>query len=259
MSDLILFDETDSIAEVVLNRPQRLNAFNLAMWRQLGQVMATVNANDALRCVILRGAGDKAFGAGADVAEFTDTRYSAAQAQAYAEAMEPVLKGVADCPHPTVASIHGACMGGGLELALLCDLRICGVGARFGIPINRIGHCLPYAGLRPLVDLVGPATAAEILLEGRILDAEAALAKGLVTRVVPDHEVSAETQATAARIAKGAPLAAREHKRFIRRLADPRPLSDAELAEPYALCDSADYREGIRAFLAKETPRFEGR
>ena len=257
--DSILLHREGAVAWVTLNRPDKLNAFNLAMWRRLGERMAEIESEEDLRCVVISGGVSRAFGAGADMAEFAAQRNSAAQAQAYASVMAPALRGVEDCPIPTLASIRGASFGGSLELALLCDIRICGEGAKFGIPINKIGHCLPYAALRPLVALVGPSVTAEILLEGRVLSAEDALAKGLVARVVPDEALDEEVEATAGRIAAGAPLAARGHKRFIRRAMDPRPLDEEELREPYASCDTEDYREGVRAFLAKEKPRFAGR
>ena len=259
MSELVRLERDGAIARLALNRPEKLNAFTLAMWRRFGERMAEVVADEELRCLLISGGESAAFGAGADIAEFLEVRSNAEQAEAYAEAIEPGLAALADCPVPSVAAIRGACMGGGLELALLCDIRIAAEDARFGIPINRIGHCLPYAGLQPLVALVGQATASEILLEGRIFGAEEALAKGLVTRLVPDEALDEEAGAAGRRIAAGAPLAARWHKRFIRRAADPRPLSDEERREPYRSCDSADYREGIRAFLAKEKPSFAGR
>ena len=259
MSDLILLERDGAIARVTINRPERLNAFTLGMWEDLGAVMAEVNRDDKVRCVVLSGAGGKAFCAGADIAEFQQVRHDAEQARTYARIVDAALEGLEHCPYPVIAAIAGPCMGGGLELSLLCDLRICGAGAKLGIPIKRIGHCLPFSGLEALVELAGRATALEILLEGRVFGAEEAMIKGLVTRVVPDEELEAEAEATAGRIASGAPLAARWHKRFVRRALDPAPLTEAERREPFESCDTADYREGIRAFLAKETPVFEGR
>lgn len=258
MAEQIILERDGTIARLVLNRPERLNAFNLAMWSRLVDLVEQVNEEQDIRCLLIEGGESKAFGAGADIAEFQEIRANAAQAEAYARLMEPGLEGLHHSPHPTVAAIRGACVGGGLELALLCDIRVCGESARFGIPINRIGHCLPYAGLRALVAIAGQSVAAEILLEGRILTAQEALTKGLVNRVVPDEAVEEEGRATARRIAAGAPLAARMHKRFIRRAADPREFSELEWREPFMACDSADYHEGIRAFLAKEKPVFHG-
>ena len=259
MTDPVLLQRDGAIATIVLNRPDKRNALTLEMWERLGALLAEADADDSLRCLILRGAGEAAFAAGADIAEFSALRASAAQAKAYAERMEPALHGLKHCRHPSVAMILGACSGGGLELAALCDIRICGEGARLGIPINRIGHALPYPGLEALVALIGRAGAAELLLEGRVLTAAEAQARGLVQRVLPDSEVEAEVRATAARITAGAPLAARLHRVCLNRLEDPAPLSAAEAELPYSACDSADYREGIEAFVAKRSPRFRGR
>ena len=254
----ILLQRDGAVASVVLNRPERRNACDLAMWRRLGAVMAELNGDDRLRCVVVRGAGGQAFCAGADIGEFEAARFSAEQARAYNAVMAPAVYALRDCPHPTVALIEGACMGGGLEMAIFCDLRIAGAGASFGIPINRIGHALPLPELAQLIDLVGRPAALELLLEGRIWDAARAEARGLVTRVAPDAEVEAEAYAAAGRIARGAPLAARAHKALARRLQDPTALSADELDRPFRTCDSADYREGVRAFLDKRKPDFRG-
>ncbi len=259
MSDAILLSRDGDIATVTLNRPERLNAFTLEMWARFGDVMERLSADDDLRCVVLRGAGGKAFAAGADIAEFPKLRANAAQAADYARVVDRAIEAVGDCPHPTLAFIEGACVGGGLELAALCDLRLCNASARFGIPINRLGHCLPYPAMVALVELAGRSTALEILLEGRVMDAREAYDKGLVNRVFADAEAEAEALAAARRIAAGAPLAARGHKVFARRARDPASLTEADWAEPFRACDSEDYQEGIRAFLAKEKPVFKGR
>ena len=258
MTDLVLLSRDGDIATVALNRGARMNAFNLAMWDALKAVMTEVNSDASLRCVVLRGAGEAPFGAGADIAEFETVRADAAQARAYARRVDAAMEAVADCPWPTLAMIRGACVGGGLELAVNCDLRICAEEARFGIPINRIGHCLPMPAMRALVALVGRSATLEILLEGRILTASEAKDISLVNRVVPEADLEAEAAALAARIARGAPLAARGHKRLARRAEDPRPLTEADLMAAFEVCDSADYREGVRAFLAKEKPVFKG-
>jgi enoyl-CoA hydratase/carnithine racemase len=161
------------------------------------------------------------------------------------------------CRHPLVAQIHGICVGGGLEIAL-CDLRICGASSRFGLR-SEPRTLMAYAEMAPLIDLVGTAVTLELVLEGRILDAVEAKEKGLVTRVVPDAEVAAEARATAQRIAEGAPLVARWHKKFARRLADPRPLTPEERDECFDCFDTEDFRIGYAAFLAKRKPGFIGR
>jgi len=193
------------------------------------------------------------------VAEFASERDTPAKAAAYAEIMGAALNALRDCPVPTVAQIHGACAGAGLEVAIHCDLRIAGDGSKFGAPVQRLGITMPYPEIAALMELVGHATTIEILLEGRMFGAREAYEKGLVCRVVPDSAVEEEAKASARRIADGAPLVHRWHKKFVRRLLDPTLLSAAEIAESYAACGTEDYRTGIKAFLAKEKPQFQGR
>ena len=259
MTDHIANFRDGPIATVVLNRPEKLNALTRAMWQSLGETIRALSADDSLRCVILRGAGEKAFPPGNDIAEFASERANKAQAIAYGHVMHATLNSLADCRHPVVAQIHGVCVGGGLEIAALCDLRICGESSRFGAPIKNLGLTMAHAEMGPLLRLVGPATALEILLEGRVFGAKEAKDKGLVTRVVPDAEVEREARATAERIAEGAPLVARWHKKFARRLADPRPLSASETDEGFDCFDTEDFRIGYAAFLAKDKPAFVGR
>jgi len=259
MSELIEFRREAAIATVVLNRPDKLNALTKSMWQALGETIGELSADDSLRCIILRGAGEKAFSPGNDIAEFATERANKTQAIAYGKVMHGALAALAVCRHPLVAQIHGVCVGGGLEIAALCDLRICGRSSRFGVPIKNLGLTMAYPEMAPLVRLVGVATALEILLEGRIFDAAEAFEKRLVTRVVADGEVAAEARATAERIAEGAPLVARWHKRFARRLADPRPLSAEEIEECFDCFDSEDFRIGYASFLAKKKPGFVGK
>jgi enoyl-CoA hydratase len=255
----ILVERDGSIATFVLNRPAKLNALTKEMWSELGTAIDGLSADDGVRCIVVRGAGERAFSPGNDIAEFATERANKEQAIAYGAAMHGTARAIAACRHPLVAQIHGVCVGGGLEIAALCDLRICGESSRFGAPIKNLGLVMAYDEMAPLVALVGSAVTLELLLEGRILDAAEALAKGLVTRVVPDGEVAAEARATAQRIAEGAPLVARWHKKFARRLADPRPLSAAEQDECFDCFDTEDFRAGYAAFLAKTKPEFRGR
>jgi enoyl-CoA hydratase/carnithine racemase len=169
------------------------------------------------------------------------------------------MQAILSCRHPVIAQIRGLCVGGGLELATICDLRICGASARFAIPVKRLGLVVSYTELKPLVDLIGPASALEVLLEGRIHGADEALRMGLVNRVVPDAEVEHEAFATAERIAEGAPLVARWHKKFTRRIMQPQPLSDEEMDESFRCFETEDFRAGYQAFLAKSEPDFKGR
>lgn len=259
MSGEVLLAREGEIATLTLSSPERLNALSLAMWEQLGVHAKKLGEDASLRCVVIRGAGDKAFAAGADIAAFKDERSNSKQARKYGERIAGAMQAFAACPHPVVALIQGACVGGGLLVAAAADIRICGESSRFGVPVKNLGLIEAYDELQGMMRIVGRAATLEILLEGRIWGALEAYEKGLVNRVVPDDKVVDEAYATAHRIAEGAPLAARWHKKFVRRLAHPRPLSKKEQGESYACFDTEDFREGVAAFLAKRKPRFQGR
>ncbi len=259
MTQHILHRRDGAVAWIALNRPDKHNALTAAMWDRLATLMAELSADDSARCVVIAGAGGKAFSAGADIAEFESLRANSGQAKTYGRRMHRCLGAIAAGRHPVIASISGLCVGGGLELAAACDLRICGTGARFGIPVNLLGLVVAYAELRPLLRLVGPARAKEMLFEGRLYDAAAAERMGLVNRIVADDAVEQEALAAAERIAEGAPLVARWHKRFVDRLLDPAPLAPAEDDDSYRCFDTEDFRIGRAAFLAKKKPKFLGR
>ena len=260
MNSAVLCEKEGTLATVTLFNPDKLNAINAAMWRHLKIVMNELSADDDLRCVIIRGEGVN-FAAGGDIEEFLTERATHEQAQRYHnDWVASALKAIAECRHPTVAAIQGACVGGGLEIACACDLRIAGESARFGAPIMKLGFSMAPNELAGVVALAGPATVLEILLEGRLLGSAEALNKGLVTRVVSDAEVISEANASARRIAAGAPLVARAHKQLVRRLmAAADSLSAEEVSASFAYLESADYAEGMAAFLAKRIPVFRGK
>lgn len=247
----------DEIVTLTLDNPEKLNAIDLGMWQQLAENMAKIAVDRSIRCVVMRGAGQEAFAAGGDLEEFVTARATLEQALHYHGQVAAALNAIADCPHPTVALIQGACIGGGLEIAGVCDLRISGESARFGAPINRLGFSMYPGEMEGLLKLAGPAVIKEILLEGRILTATEAYEKGLVTRVVPDAQVEDEAYATARRISAGAPLVAGWHKQWIRRLQSGRPLNDEEKAASFAFLGTEDYQEGLSAFLEKRKPAFK--
>ena len=257
--DAILVSRDGPTATVMLNRPDKLNALTKAMWRELGVAVAHLSDDRDLRCIVVRGAGERAFSPGNDIGEFVRERANKHKAREYGAFMHETARILDACPIPLVAQIQGVCVGGGLEIAALCDIRICGMSSRFGAPIKNLGLVMAHAEMAPLVRLAGPAVALEILLEGRIFDAAEAKEKGLVTRIVADDAVASEVAATAARIAEGAPLVARWHKKFVRRLRDPASISEAEADECFDCFDTEDFRIGYAAFLAKRKPKFEGR
>ena len=256
MAKQIQVERDGPIATVVLNRPRKHNAMTRSMWHKLGEAIVTLSADNDVRCVVLRGAGSKAFSSGNDIGEFEKERGNIPQARRYGADMKRTIDALQSCRHPIVALINGICVGGGLELAANCDIRICGESSRFGAPINKLGLVMSYAELESLLNLVGRAATLEILLEGRIFGADEARAKGLVQRIVADDKVEEESYATARRITEGAPLVARWHKKFIDRLSDPAMLSKDELDEGF-LCFGTRYFEiGMKAFLEKKKPEF---
>jgi enoyl-CoA hydratase/carnithine racemase len=254
---LLQREDDGAVAVVTLSNPGKLNAIDAAMWRSLAVVMSELDADTALRAVVVRGAGT-AFAAGGDLEEFRDARDTPDKALAYHEAVGRALDALTGCRHPTVALIHGPCVGGGLAVACACDLRIAGESARFGAPIGKLGFSMFPGEIAGLMAIAGPATVKEILLECRLLSAQHAYDRGLLTRVVADAEVEAEVFATARRIAAGAPLVARWHKQWIARLERGGPLTAEERRASFAFLDTADYREGMAAFLEKRSPRFAG-
>lgn len=247
----------DSIATVTHANPGKLNALDRQAWEALAATFNDLSADDDLRCVILRGEGGN-FAAGADISEFPTQRHTVEQGIRYhTVTIANALHAVLHCRHPTIAAIEGVCVGGGLELASVCDLRIAHPASRFGIPINRLGFPLAPGEMVGLLQLVGRAVTLEILLEGRIFGAAEALQKGLVNRIVDD--VPGEAWQTASRIARGAPIAARMNKEMVRRLTPmAAPLTEAELRAAFDYFESHDHREGVSTFIAGTPPEFTG-
>lgn len=245
-----------TLATIRLNRPDKRNALTLAMWRDLEQAFKLLEQEGALRCIVVRGAGGN-FAAGADLSEFPALRATADQAEAYGKQMIAALTAIRDCRHPTIAAIEGLCVGGGLEIALMCDLRLGAADSRFGIPIQKVGVAMPYPELAILTQMLGRPTMLALLLEGQLHDAAWAERHGLLTRIATDLE--ADLSATVGRILTGSPVSHRRHKHFTRRACDVLQALDAEdVRRSYAAVETADYREGIAAFLDRRTPKFPG-
>ncbi|MDR1350069.1 MAG: enoyl-CoA hydratase/isomerase family protein [Zoogloeaceae bacterium] len=258
MPSLIQYQQDAGRVTITLNNPEKLNAINFAMWRELRCVIEAVSKDENVRCVVLRGAGEH-FAAGGDLEEFRHLRATLEQALVYHEEVARTLETIRHYQHPTLAMIRGACIGGGLEIAACCDIRICDSSARFGAPINKLGFSMYPGELSGLLKACGPATVAEMLLEARILDAEDAARKNLVSRVVAPDALQAEVDAAVRRILAGAPKVASWHKHWMRRLTHDAPLTEAEKIAAFAFLDTEDYREGLTAFVEKRKPRFTGK
>lgn len=258
-SDKVLVTRDGAVATLTINAPEKRNALSVEISLAIEEAMNALDAASDVRCVVLRGAGGKAFGAGADISEFSHWRATKARARHYAGILGGALHAVQACRHPTIALIEGVCVGGGLGIAAMCDLRVCGRASRFGVPVKWLGLVESPEELAPLVAKFGASAMLEILLLGEVFGADDALRLGLVNRVVDDAEVERTAYEMAARVAEGAPLAARWHKKFVYRLLDPTPLTDAERDEGYDCYDTEDFQTGYRAFLAKQRPTFEGR
>jgi enoyl-CoA hydratase/carnithine racemase len=258
MAGEILLTVDGPIARVTLSQPDKLNAMTRDMWLQFREVWATVSANDAVRCVLLTGAG-RGFCPGNDIGEFERDRSTAEKARALSAVMNAGREAMLACPHIVVARIDGACVGGGLEIAAMADMRIASARSRFGAPLNRLGLSMAYEEMLPIWHLTTRATMVEMLVEGRIFDAGEAKARGLVNRVVADTQLDLDVDETVARIVAGPPLVHRWHKRFFNRLQEGSPLTQADHDEHYLAFDTEDYRIGWTSFLAKTKPEFVGR
>ena len=206
MSNLIKLNKINNhLSEVIINRPEKLNAMTKPMWIKLGKIFKKISKEKNLRCVIIRGEGGKSFSPGNDIGEFKKERSSSKLAKSYGKFLHGTLGAIFNCPIPTIAMIEGICVGGGLEIAACCDIRICGKSSRFGIPIKRLGLTMAAKELEVLLNATTYSTAMEILFEGRIFSADEALEKRLINRVVNDDDVKKETYKSAELICEGAP------------------------------------------------------
>jgi enoyl-CoA hydratase/carnithine racemase len=256
---LIRTERQGDIALVTIDRPAKRNAMDLAMWIAIAEAMEAASADGSLRCVVIRGAGEEAFSAGADIAAFQQERGTPEREAVYAREISRGFQSIRRCIHPVVAACRGWTMGGGCGIATMADFRVGGPGTRMGIPARNLSLFYHYGELDPLLQTVGYYVACELLIEGRVLTGEEAFQKGLLSRLVPDEAVVEESLALARRIAEGAPLSNRFHKAALQRLRGPLPLTEAddEAAKDFAYTE--DFREAVQAFLDKRRPVWRGR
>ena len=251
----------DGIGWVTFNNPERRNAVSLEMWQALGDIMQAFEADDAVRVVVLTGAGGKAFVAGADISEFEEQRASSEQRQSYGAISGRGYSALNRCTKPVIAMIRGYCIGGGLLIALAADVRFATPSSKFGVPAAKLGLGYDYPGVAGLARLVGPARTADILYSARQLDADEAARYGLIEFVVADAQLEQSVTEYAHSIAHNAPLTIRAVKASLQAYSRYTQRSDlAEVEEMVKRCyDSEDYREGRRAFMEKRSPEFRGR
>ena len=259
MTDRILARKDGAIGWLTFNNPERRNAVSLDMWQAIPEVLASFQSDEQIRSVVLSGAGDKAFASGADISQFEKERASREQVKRYDQISEQAQRALEGFDKPVLAMIRGYCLGGGLNIANLCDLRIAADDSRFGIPAAKMGLGYRAPSMKKLVDLVGKAYALEIMITARQFDAAEALAMGLVHKVVPVADLERTTREYCAMIAANAPLTMRTSKRVIREITQKTydaPACEAWVRECF---DSEDYAEGRKAFMEKRRPAFKGR
>src|SRR6266446_2020524 len=257
----ILQSVADGVGVITFNNPEKRNAMSLEMWEGLGNALIELRDNPDVRVVIMVGAGDKAFVSGADISQFEKTRHNAQASEEYSKRSAAPRALLADYPKPIIACIRGFCLGGGMQVAMLADIRMASDNSQFGIPAAKLGIAYGYDGLKHLVSLVGPSWARLLMYTGMRIDSAEALRIGLVDRVVPDTELWSATLDIARTISGNAPLAIKAAKITIAQiLKDPDKRDMDAIKQIGTACmDSEDFREGRRAFMEKRKPQFHGR
>jgi len=254
-------EKQGGVGWIVFDQPARRNAINGAMWRGIAPAMKQFDADPEVRCVAFRGAGTEAFSAGADISEFDSRRASEESVGQYDDLLDQVLHAIQDSRKPSVAMIYGYCLGGGLEIALACDLRYCAASAQFGVPAAKLGLAYNIEGHKRLLETVGHARAREIMFLGRRYKAEEALAMGLVQEVLIDADLDTHVQTILQTLCENAPLSIANSKTIIEEYVKSSGAPDAaRMRAAIERCArSEDYKEGRRAFMEKRKPRFTGR
>ena len=260
-TDKMLAEKEGAVGWVTFNNPERRNAMSLEMWSALATILDAYEADDEIRVIVMKGAGDKAFVSGADISQFEKTRHNAAASEEYSRRSEAQRALLGNYPKPTISCIRGFCLGGGMQVAMLTDIRIASDNSQFGIPAAKLGIAYGYDGLRNLVSLVGPSWPRLIMYTGMRIASAEALRIGLVDRVLPNDELWNATMEIAQTISGNAPLAIKAAKITIAQvLKDPNARDMASIKQIGLECmDSEDFREGRRAFMEKRKPQFKGK
>ncbi len=261
-TEKLLMQKDGPIGWITFNQPEKRNAVSQEMWQAMPEYVADLAADDAIRVVILRGAGEQAFVAGADISQFKDRRRNAADEEEYRRISGAGSQSLANLGKPLLAMIHGFCIGGGVSIAITCDMRIAADDARFGIPAARLGLVYHYHGMEKLMSLIGPAYTKELFFTARTdFSAADALRMGLVNQVVPKADLERFTRDYAIMMSRNAPLTLRSAKASVDQLVRPEERRDyAMLDRLIKDCfDSQDYQEGVTAFSEKRRPQFQGR
>lgn len=261
MTKHILTKKEGAIGHIIFNKPDKMNAMCLEMWKGMGDAMEVFEADDEIRCVVFSGAGDKAFVAGADVGKYEEERGTKDAQEHYAKTGEDAMQKIYQSKKVTVAKIDGYCIGGGVSIALVCDLRYCSAKSSFGQPALNIGIGYRYSSLRRMVDIMGYAASKDMLLGSLRLTSDEAYIKHLVGRVIADDEFEAWMDKMTKKIAIGAPLTAEDIKFTLWNYSqDESQRDDDRCEELFQICyASDDYKEGIRSFAEKRKPVFKGK
>lgn len=260
-SDKMIARQDGPIGWIIFNQPERHNAVSLAMWQALEIIVDHYERNPEVRVIVVRGAGDKAFVSGADISEFETQRASPEATRNYNETSQRAMRRLRDVGKPTLAMIQGYCIGGGVAVALACDIRLSTDSARFGVPAAKLGLGYEYEGVSKLVDLVGPSFAKEIFFTARQFSAQEAREMGLVNRTVAASELEALVDNYATTIAGNAPMTVASIKTIVGEIVKDESKRDLDWCERSVdqCFNSDDYREGRTAFMEKRKPRFTGR